>query len=39
MRGKADNPKPLRPGVFHLEGGLNFVENALGQVNVARLPE
>jgi len=31
-RGKADNQKPLRPGLFHLKGSLNFVENALGQV-------
>jgi len=39
MRGQTYNLEPLRPGLFQLKGGLNFVENALGQVKVARLPE
>ena len=39
MRGKTYNLEPLRPGLFYLKGGLNFVENALGQVKTARLPE
>lgn len=39
MGGESYNPKPLRPGVFHLEGSLNFVENIPGQVKTAGLPE